>query len=102
MFFYRILLTLLIAGGSVACDNTPAAPAAEANAPAVEAAEADEEAAALAVVEVPEEGKEFDPPVEVAQVPAGAYYCDMGTAHYARMHEGDGTCPLCHMKLKKK
>ncbi len=53
-------------------------------------------------MEVPAEGKEFDPPVEVAQLPEGAYYCDMGTVHYARMEEGDNTCALCHMKLTKK
>jgi hypothetical protein len=26
----------------------------------------------------------------------------MGTVHYARMEKGDGTCPVCHMKLTQK
>ncbi len=63
-----------------------------------EKAEAEEEE--LAMVEVPKEGKAFDPPVEKEQIPAGAWICDMGTVHYARMEKGDGVCPECNMKLK--
>ena len=48
---------------------------------------------------VSKEGTEFDPPIAKSEVPDGAYYCDMGTVHYARMEEGDGKCPLCGMKL---
>ena len=44
-------------------------------------------------------GAKFDPPIEKAQVPEGAWYCDMGTVHYGQMHEGDAKCPLCNMKL---
>lgn len=47
-------------------------------------------------------GKKLDPPAKLDQLPAGAYFCDMGTAHYAREVEGDGRCPLCSMKLVKK
>ena len=54
------------------------------------------------VVAVPDDGKKFDPPIKPEQLPSGAWYCDMGTVHYARMHEGDKKCPLCMMKLKQK
>ena len=67
---------------------------------AAEGEKAEEQA--LAQVEVPKEGKKFDPVVEAEQVPAGAWYCDMGTVHYARMEKGDGSCPECGMKLKQK
>ncbi len=90
-------------------DNGPeavasAAPAEKAAAPAAKKAPAPAEAAAAAddKVEVPKEGKKFEPPVKPEQIPGGAWYCDMGTVHYARGEEGDGKCPLCHMKLKKK
>ncbi len=53
----------------------------------------------LPTVEVSAEGNEFDPPVQVAQLPSDVWYCDMGTVHYARAEEGDGVCPLCEMKL---
>lgn len=57
---------------------------------------------ALPKVEVPLEGAEFDPPVQPEQLPDDVWYCDMGTAHYARGEEGDGICPLCNMQLKHK
>lgn len=53
-------------------------------------------------VQLAAEGQKFDPPVARAAIPAGAWYCDMGTVHYARPEEGDGICPLCKMKLKQK
>ena len=53
-------------------------------------------------VDVTKEGSKFDPPIAKDKVPDGAYYCDMGTVHYARMEEGDGKCPLCGMALKHK
>jgi len=53
-------------------------------------------------VEVTKEGAKIDPPVAIARIPDGAYYCDMGTVHYARMEEGDGKCALCGMKLEHK
>jgi hypothetical protein len=56
----------------------------------------------LAMVDVPKEGKEFDPAVEKEQIPAGAWFCDMGTVEYASMEKGDGSCPECGMKLKQK
>lgn len=56
----------------------------------------------LAPVEVPADGKEFKPPVCAEQLPSGAWYCDMGTVHWAQMKEGAHTCPICKMDLKKK
>jgi hypothetical protein len=53
-------------------------------------------------VDVPVEGKEFKPPVRPEQLPSGAWYCDMGTVHWAQSKEGNHTCPLCKMDLKKK
>lgn len=50
-------------------------------------------------VAVSKEGGKIDPPVEKAKIPAGAWYCDMGTVHYARMEKGDGKCPECGMDL---
>jgi hypothetical protein len=59
-------------------------------------------AAAGGKVEVPPEGKKFDPPVKKEQIPDGVWYCDMGTVEYARAQPGDGKCPLCGMRLKQK
>ena len=56
----------------------------------------------LAQVEVPAEGKKFDPPVRAEQLPTGAWYCDMGTVHWAQMNEGNHKCPFCKMDLKQK
>ena len=71
-----------------------AAPADEAPAPAaMEAAQAPA---------VTAEGTKFEPPIEKDQVPAGAWFCDMGTVHYASLDKKDGTCPLCKMQLKHK
>jgi len=53
-------------------------------------------------VEVSKEGTKFDPPVKAAQIPEGAWMCDMGTVHYARMDKGDGKCALCSMDLVQK
>jgi len=59
-------------------------------------------APAAGTVEVPTDGKKFDPPIKPEQLPAGAWYCDMGTVHWAQMKEGDKTCPICKMDLKQK
>lgn len=42
---------------------------------------------------------ELDPPIAKADVPKGAWYCDMGTVHYYRTERGDGKCPVCGMLL---
>lgn len=53
-----------------------------------------------AVVQVAADGTRFDPAVPVAQLPKGAWYCDMGgTAHYATMTKAE-KCPVCGMRLE--
>lgn len=56
----------------------------------------------LPIIEVSAEGTELDPAVQVEQIPDGAWYCDMGTVHYARAEQGDGSCPICGMDLVQK
>jgi hypothetical protein len=107
-----IALLLAVALVAVACDKPEESDEAdEATAEAVEEEAADEEAdeqadeedeEELAMVEVADDGVEFDPPVQPEQIPDGAWYCDMGTVEYAAMQEGDGSCPVCGMKLKQK
>ena len=97
----RLLLTsaaLFALLAAPACGKSDAAKGDHAAA----ATKAGDKAKASQLVEVPKAGKKFDPPVSKDKIPAGAWYCDMGTVHYARMDKGDGTCPLCHMKLKHK
>jgi hypothetical protein len=53
-------------------------------------------------VEVPPAGRQFSPPVRADQLPTGAWYCDMGTVHWAQMNQGNHQCPLCKMDLKHK
>jgi glucose/arabinose dehydrogenase len=109
MKLLALALTAALGVGVTACakkEATAAVPAAEASAgeapaaaamPAAPAAEKAPEAAGK--VEVAAAGTNFDPPVQKAQIPDGAYYCDMGTVHFARMDKGDETCPRCKMKL---
>ncbi len=82
-----------------AADN-PADKAAEK--PAAEAADKPAEKAAAPAadkVAVTAAGTNFDPAVAKDKIPAGAWYCDMGTVHFARSGQGDGKCPRCGMKL---
>ncbi len=94
----RTVLLALALAGLMACGKTvepaPSAPVASASPPAV--------APAAAIVAVAAEGTRFDPAIRPDQVPPGAWYCDMGTVHYARLVEGDGRCGICAMKLKHK
>ncbi len=53
-------------------------------------------------VEVPDEGIEFDPPIDAEQLPDGVWYCDMGTTHWAQPEKGDDECPICGMRLTEK
>ena len=54
-------------------------------------------------VAVTHKGSKIDPAVAPAQIPAGAWYCEMNNkVHFARLHKGDGKCPVCGMSLKKK
>ncbi len=54
------------------------------------------------VLSLGREGKVFDPPVKAEVIPEGAWFCDMGTVHYARPDKGDGRCPVCGMFLREK
>ncbi|MFB6351485.1 MAG: hypothetical protein ABEK29_06820 [Bradymonadaceae bacterium] len=55
------------------------------------------------LVEVTEEGKKFEPSVDVSRIPQGAWHCNMNDkVHYAATKKGDGECPVCGMDLKKK
>ena len=98
---WSLILTaaLLIA----ACGQQPAQEAA-APEPEPQAAEPQAEPAAEVVemVEVTAEGSTFEPAVEVAQIPDGAWYCPMETVHYAQLEQGEGKCPSCGMDLVQK
>jgi rubrerythrin len=53
-------------------------------------------------VEVAEGGTEFDPAIQPEKLPDGAWYCDMGTVHWAGTEKPeDGKCPVCGMKVKQ-
>ena len=53
-----------------------------------------------ATVSVAQDGTRFDPAVTPAEIPVGAWLCDMnGAVHYASLSRGDGTCPICNMDL---
>lgn len=115
---YRILLTVFAAllFIAVGCDRKEAQPGAEgedapkATEPATktqpsandEQAQEKQDDQKLDVVDVAEAGSKFDPPVKPRQLPNGAWYCDMGTVHWAGMKKPeDGNCPMCGMKLKE-
>lgn len=53
-------------------------------------------------VDVPEDGKEFDPAIAPNKLPDGVYYCPMGETHWAQHQKGNGECPICGMNLKQK
>ncbi len=55
-----------------------------------------------ALAKIAPKGSKFDPAIPVSRVPKGAWYCDMGTVHYARIEKGDGICQLCGMRLKQR
>jgi hypothetical protein len=93
-----LVLFMIVALAACNCE-TPQQPA-DTAAPVEQAAATD--AAPLPMVEVPAEGIELEPPVQVSQIPDGAWYCPMETVHYARMEQGDGTCPVCGMDLVQK
>lgn len=84
-----------------ATPEAPATPTAENEKPAEPAKLEVKEGVAIALDDL-KGGKSLEPAAKLDQIPAGAYFCDMGTAHYARAEEGDGRCPRCGMKLVKK
>lgn len=55
-----------------------------------------------AKVEVAAKGQKFDPAIKPEQLPSGAWYCDMGTVHWAATEKPEnGKCPECGMMLKQ-
>jgi|SRR5690554_2847778 len=72
------------------------------NASAASAEEPAQKSASKDTIKVTKEGAEIDPKVDKSKLPDGAWYCDMGGVHYARMDKGDGKCALCGMKLQHK
>jgi len=96
------VLAMVAAGCGGGTEQAPPAGEVQVSAPVAEPEPVAEETAVLPMVEVSAEGSEFEPPVEVSQLPDGVWYCDMGTVHYARAEEGDGTCGKCGMKLVQK
>lgn len=102
-----LCLTFAFAVALAACDKQEQAPPGETaeavgGKPSAEGGTDGSPAAEGAAVEVAADGTKFDPPVAPAQLPAGAWYCDMGTAHYAAMEKGEGKCPICGMALTQK
>ncbi len=96
-------LGLALVVGAAACDGGAKVEApVEAGAKAEAPIEAGAKAEAPTTVSLTAEGQELNPPVQPEAIPEEGWYCDMGTVHYARSAEGDGTCPLCKMKLKQK
>ena len=90
------VMVALMVVSAAACDSSGGGDKAE----APKAGEAKKEAPAE--VKLTAKGEKFDPPIEKSAVPDGAWFCDMGTVHYARSEEGDGKCPVCKMDLKHK
>ena len=82
----------------IGCAGEQTEKAAEEPAPPAET----ETAVETAVVEVAPTGSEFEPAIEVDRLPPGAWYCDMGTTHYARLEKSEDPCPVCGMTLVEK
>ncbi|QDG49491.1 hypothetical protein FIV42_01675 [Persicimonas caeni] len=114
-----LALTLVAVGCDKARADNHAHDEANAEAPAEQKAGDDEEAkpeeakqeeakqeeakqGELEQVEVAKAGQKFDPAIQAEQLPAGAWYCDMGTVHWAAMEKPEGgKCPECNMALKQ-
>ena len=87
----------------VGCGSAPEAPPPAPEAPFGLGSNAPvPDAKPVALVDVAADGSRYSPPVPKAAIPGGAYYCDMGVVHYASKSKGDGTCPVCEMKLSKR
>jgi hypothetical protein len=99
VLFFAIA-AIFACGGQADPAKRPEAVAAEKVQQALDAGKMNGESS-TGVVEVLPTGSEFDPPVRVDQIPTGAWYCDMGTVHYARLTKGDGRCPRCGMNLTR-
>ena len=98
----HLILGLVTIVGLTVCGCCKTQPASTPSEAATKVTATDEAVVPASLVTVTEEGVRFDPPVAKAQIPKGAWYCDMGTVHYAQSGEGDATCPMCKMTLKHK
>ena len=111
----NVIAVFTVAMAVAGCDSSPAAAADEtASAPSSEEATGDcpgaedDALCTSTVAQAPEpleltaEGVRFEPPVEVDRVPNEAWYCNMGTTHFAALEQGDGSCPVCGMFLVQK
>jgi hypothetical protein len=102
---WKTLGSLMLLGGMMwgtGCDEKKAeTPEATPEAPVVatDGEAKPDEVKGADTITVTAEGAKIDPAVAKSMIPAGAYYCDMGTVHYARMDKGDGKCPECGMML---
>ncbi len=103
------LVAALALVGAIGCDDPPSEESVGPNTEAVvapppqpetpsEPATGDQSGDGL--VTLSEAGLRFDPPLPKSRVPEGAYYCDMGTVHFAALARGTGQCPLCRMQLQ--
>lgn len=105
-FLLPAILVLALSSAIAGCDTPPPAPGPSAEpsptpeqAPAPKPAAAEPPPATDGPVVVADDGTRFDPPVDTARLPEGAWACDMGGVHYASMAKGDGKCPVCGMGL---
>ena len=100
LFFTLSLVSLAGLGASLgACEAGDRSAAAESAAESLAEHESAHGEPATAPLALSAEGTRFDPAVEASSLPEGAWICDMGTVHYARSVQGDGECPICHMRL---
>ncbi|MCA9574106.1 MAG: hypothetical protein R3B40_03065 [Polyangiales bacterium] len=69
------------------------------NSPSAESpAEPESASATSAALEIADEGTRFEPPRTAAEIPSGAFVCNMGgSVHFASYHAGE--CPVCGMAL---
>lgn len=113
---HLLMICIALSLGFTACDknNEDAAadsPTEQANTqPAEKAAETETaektaeqaESEPAEKIELAAAGAKLDPSVKPEQLPEGAWYCDMGTVHWAAMEKPeDGKCPECGMALKE-
>lgn len=109
-----LIACIALSLGFTACDkskdaaaDSPAEPTTAtqpAEEPTEEPAEQPDEAkeAPAEKIELTAAGAKLDPPVKPEQLPDGAWYCDMGTVHWAATEKPeDGKCPVCGMALKQ-
>ena len=95
-----VAAAIVACGGKADPAKRPEAIAAEKVQQALDAGKMNGETSSGTVQVLPS-GSDFEPPVQIDQIPVGAWYCDMGTVHYARLVKGDGKCPRCGMNLTR-